>query len=479
MLSPRSFLRNLSLMVVMRLVSAAMAFTLFWYIARVWGAERLGAFALLFAISVFCQQLPLLGLHIPLIREVATDAPLAATRNSTLALLALLVSLVVGILVVIMGMNLYPSDMHASFWLVGAAMLPTAWTAVAEAILTGQQRMHLIARVNLAESVLRVALSFAVIGAGMGLTALFAVFLACRACAAGGYFYLGPWPAIRMRHARIRTLWQYVAELPVYGGIHFLAALLGKLDVFALSLMLGLAELGLYASALKIYEVALMAPSVLAMVLFPAFSRAATAAESDFQRLYRQTFFWGCVASLPCAVAIACLAGAIVSGLFGSSYLGAANVLQVLILAVVLVGMNQTLALLLLAKKAPELDLRALAAALVALFALLALLVPRFGYLGAAWAVAGSMLVQLIFHASMAARRFGATGLFVPLVRPVAGAAAMAAVMVLLRDSSPFLALVAGFLTYGIALAAMGTLNPRNLSALVAMLRHARENGRG
>ena len=54
----------------------------------------------------------------------------------------------------------------------------------------------------------------------------------------------------------------------------------------------------------------------------------------------------------------------------------------------------------------------------------------------------------------------------------------MAAVMMLLRDSSPLLALVAGFLTYSIALAAMGTLNPQNLSALVAMLRHARENGR-
>lgn len=468
----RTLARNLASMSVMRLGSALISFSLFWFLARSSDTAFVGAYAFLLGVYAFLQQLPLLGLHLAAVRDVAADTDAAPKIAANLGALGFATSALMGLACLAVGLAAYPQDLHLAFGLLGLAMLPTAWINVAEAILIGRQNMSTVASVNLVESVLRACCSAIAVWQGWGLDALFLIFLTGRLGAALAYSRAAAVPGWRPALIDWRALRRHLTECPVFFGIMLMSAVISRFDLFFLSRLGGFAELGIYAVAAKIYEAALMAPSVITSVLYPAFSQLAPQEGQQLEALLRTAILWVFMLALPCAIGVGILAEVLVSQAFGADYAAAAPVLQVLIAAVVLVALNQMLTLALLSHHEQGADLYSLLLSAAAMVLLLAGLIPLFGMLGAAWAVLLTMLLQFAIRYVFVRRRLQLHPGLAALWKPLLAGAAMIAVAAL--PLSLIITVPLAGVAYLTVLYAVGGVGPEAMQAVLGLLRARR-----
>jgi O-antigen/teichoic acid export membrane protein len=143
-------------------------------------------------------------------------------------------------------------------------------------------------------------------------------------------------------------------------------------------------EVGLYSAPFKIYEMGLMVPSVITLVLFPMFARAFTDSRPMFEQMYSTMFQMTFLVGLPSVVLFAAIADFVVPFIFGAEYAAGALVLQILAFAILFIAMDQVLTVVVLAGHREDLELKILAISFSVYLALLLMLIPMLGYLGAA-----------------------------------------------------------------------------------------------
>lgn len=457
-------------MSAMRLGSAVLSFAVFWYLARTSGASFVGAYAFLLGVYAFLQQLPLLGLHLAAVRDVAANADDAPKVVANLGSLGVVTAVMLGLACYFVGIGFYPPEMHLSFALLGGSMLPTAWVNLAECILIGRQNMRIVALVNLGEAALRSLVSAVAVFNGGGLGILFLIFLVGRIGAAIAYQRSPPVPRWQRHLVDWPRLRAHLCETPVFLGIMVFSAALSRLDLFFLSKLGSFADVGIYAVAAKIYDAALMAPAVITSVLYPAFSQAANRELAELAGLSRTATFWVFVLALPCAIAVALVAQPMINLIFGASYEKSAEVLQILMGGVVLMALNQLLTLVLLARHRQNLDFQTLLISTVCNALLLGALIPPLGVTGAAWAVLAAMLVQLCVRYGLV-RHFEFEPGFGTLWRPVLAAVAMVMVALEALHLHPAIMLLLALATYFITLFAVGGIRAEAVRAVVGLVR--------
>ncbi len=399
------FVRSLSSVAAARVVMAIGGFFLFWLIATEAGTETLGGFALVLSLFLATQQLPLLGLHIPIARDIAngTRSPLEVFRG--VLPISLFSAVVLMLVVVVVGRLAYPPALNNAFVLIALAIVPAAITGIAEAILIGQQRMEIIARVALTENLTRSIICIGLILAHAPLPWLFATLLVCRVGA--GIFYLRLFPEAR---GRLSSVSPFLSQVPAFLGIAVLATVAARMDLLILGGLAGVVEAGVYAPAARLYEFGLLVPSIVATALFPSFSKAAPVRPqlvSLLMRVWRVVAWTTMLAVVPAAL----LAPTVVEMLFAPEAAATGLALSILCLALVLVTLDQTLTLALLAAGAQKWDLLSLCVGVLTGVTLLCLLTPSHGARGAAASVVAMMAVQLSFRLAIAIRVLEIRGL--------------------------------------------------------------------
>jgi len=462
----------------MRIVTAVLSFLVIAFMARTWSIEQLGDYSALLAFFVLLQQAPLLGLHFRVTRETAARPDSLSRQVTCATALALGVALLLLLLLVGVGSALYPSHLHLAFWLVGLSLLPTGLIVAAEAVLLGQERMTAIAGVNIAENVLRTMAFLWLIGAGAGVDAVFAAFLALRVLAAAAFFLrCGLWVALDRRLLGRAALADYLRASPVFAGILLFTAGINRFDFIALSQLGTAADVGAYTVPYKIYEVTLMAPAIIVLVVYPVLARLFEDDRPAFERTLRFLCTFNVIAGLPCAVAVAALAEPIVGLLFGDGFVSTAPVLGLLVFCTVLLGLDQAMTAGLLAAHRQKLDLYVLAGTFAAYLVLLAVLIPAWGYMGAAVATFAAALVQVVLRYAFARALFVSRAVLLRLGAALVAAACMAAAVWATSGWPPPLALPAWFAVYGTVLLLLRGVSTDDLR-LVRSLIAARRAGR-
>jgi O-antigen/teichoic acid export membrane protein len=185
--------------------------------------------------------------------------------------------------------------------------------------------------------------------------------------------------------ARLRTIEGHVLRRALWGFGAVLLLQLGlRSDQLLLSQLGGPQELGWYASAYKFIEQITLLATMVNGILLPALSRRG---EAETRARLQSIYFATLVASIGSAAVLGGAAGFIVNAAFGPGFAPAAPVLSILALAIPGVAMALVGTLYYsLAGADAQLMLRALAGLALSVVANL-LLIPRYGAVGAAWAV--------------------------------------------------------------------------------------------
>ncbi|GAP35866.1 lipopolysaccharide biosynthesis protein [Piscinibacter sakaiensis] len=454
-----------------RLVMAAVNFGLFWALSHTLDVGSLGSYALLMNLFYMAQGLPLLGLSVPLERRAAAQPETLAQELSNALTIALPVGAALGLGIAAWGALAHGPALALPFALLGAAVFVSAWILVAESVLMGREEMAAIARRQCAEAVLRLALALAVIALGGGLAGVMAVFLLLRVGLAAAYLRTGRLPRPRVGLLARAIFRRNLSEMPVYFGIAMLAGIVSRADALVLDRVGGPADVAMYTVASRLYDAALMLPTVVAIVLLPALARLYASDAPRFRAGLAGMLLAVGGLGLPLALGTAALAQPLMDLLYPPQYAAAAPILRWLMVAAWLTAIDQVLSSAMLASEAQHADFLSMALSIAALAAGFALAVPALGPLGAAVAVTLALLARVAWRLRWLLRHHAAEGLG---RRLLAGAACAAAGLGGLLAGLPHGALAALAGSWGALLlagAASGALRPSTLRGL----RHWRE----
>src|SRR5262249_36218924 len=242
---------------------------------------------------------------------------------------------------VILGMTgqLYPESMRPSFWLVGASLVPGGLAFLGESVLVSKGLLTRVATITIGESLLRTGIWVVLVVAGFGLTTLFLALPVLRVLACIAYYRRQELrPILSIRRSQRDILSDLFRRSPTFLGILMLAAGINRLDFIMLSALGTLADVGQYSAPYKLYETALMVPSMLTLTVFPEFARVAAASQQQFNGLLRQFVRVVVTVGLPVAVVLAFVAGPLMVLLFGSDFASAADVLVILAISPVFIA---------------------------------------------------------------------------------------------------------------------------------------------
>lgn len=394
----RQLLGNLASVTVLRLGMAALGFGLFWVLSHELPTEQLGGFSVLMNTFFLLQTLPLLGLSVHLTREVAAHPAQRSAQMGQALLFSAPWTLLLALGVGLYGQWVAPAGLQTAHWLVGLALVPTAFTLVAESTLIGMEQVRPLTLINLGEAAVRLVGAALAVSQGAGLEGVFAVFLLGRVLSAGLYMRLAHLPRIewpKAPGAAWQGLWR---EAPPYLGLAVVTAATSRIDVLMLSHMQGLEAAGVYAAAARLYEASQMVSTMALVVIFPVLARLFHTDPAAFSAMLDRCLRWGLLLGVPVVLGVGALMPWLVKGVYAPHLWGSAAVLQVLCVGTWLLALDQLMSTTMLAARAQRDDLAAMVIGLLLLLALIPLLLPVLGLTGTAWAVVLALALRLAWR---------------------------------------------------------------------------------
>jgi O-antigen/teichoic acid export membrane protein len=468
----RTLLSKMASVTVLRLGVAVLGFGMFWLLSHRLSANELGGFSLLMNTFMLLQTLPLLGMHVHLIREVAARPEQQASELTHALTFAMPVATAMALGLCLFGAIGADATLRWPFVLLGLSMVPTAWVLVAESALIGREQLQVLTTVIMLESGWRVMGALVSLWQGWGLGGVFAFFLAGRFITSAVYALRGGLPRIRMAQVSRAGLQQYLALAPTYLAIGLVSAAHARIDMLVLSRLRDLNEVGISAAAAKLYEASMMVSTMALMIVYPILSRLFASDRSAFALMLSRSVRWGLLLGAPLVLVGMTLAPALVHVIYLPRLWAAADVLQPLLLAAWLMALDQLLSSTMLAAQAQSQDLRVMVIGLLTLLLGLLVLGPTFGALGTAWAVVAGLVVRVASRLLWAQRDLALPGLMKESARSALAAALCVGVFFATsdRDLAPHmapwlqgtLALGAALLTHAAAAALTGAFSAQH-----------------
>ena len=437
-------------------------------LGRALGAEGYGEYAYWYALIPLLSNLAGAGIGIVVTREIARDPEVGSRLlgDAILVRLAFGVLLLLGIAIV--GPRLHgPVEALLLVVVAGAALLDFGQD-VSIWVLRAHERLDLEAVLLLVSQLVWLALIALAIVLHAGMLAL----LGAAAVAFLVRAVVGAWIVTRRFHgpryvpdtARLLAL---VREGLPFGLALFGVVLYGRIGLLTLKNLATSLDVSYFQVGYLLSQPFTFVATALAMAMFPSLARRAHTPSHELGASLRRALKCQVLLGLPLTLALVVLAEPLIALLFADQAFGSsATALRILSLGITVIFLNHAARYALAALDRQRDYLVAVAVAIVVNGAMCALLVPRFGFVGACLAfLAGELSIWIVCQRALAGHVHPAE-VARDAFRPLA-AAGLAAVWVVALHAAPvaLIALAAG-ITYVLILWKTKALTPGELRVL-------------
>jgi O-antigen/teichoic acid export membrane protein len=459
-------LRNSGFALIGAITPQAVNFLLFLLAARQSGAAEAGAYALAVKYANLFLPISLLGLEELMTREVAKDHSTTLTYLTNFGLLRLLSGFIFyGLLWLVAGVLIpYPLDTTHLILLFGLIIIPNGLNQLGYALFVAHEQQGYSASVILLTNLIGFGFGWLALWRGMGLVALV---LARLAMAWIGLamnvllvrrYLLTDAPQQALRVVAPRWLWQQIQIVLPFTLMVLFYTVEWQIDAVILSVFRSQAELAYYYAAHSILTYYLLVLSAYRSAVLPVMARLYVIARDSLGRLHDRSFFYLSLLVLPLAAGTALFAPQILA-IFGTGFPLVTGVLRVLMVALVIVFLNEPNSRLMIVAERQRQAAFFLGLSMgVNVIANLAL-VPTWGALGAAAARVISVLAFSLPNAWYVFRHVRRHNPLRGLPRPLLATGLMCGAMMLLTRWMPWwLAAGLGGSLYAAVLLALGGL---------------------
>jgi O-antigen/teichoic acid export membrane protein len=430
---------------------------------RYLGAAGYGSFALALALVQMLGVLADFGVVTVVVREISREPGRTGELVGNALTLRLLLGVVVVALAALLSLALpYSPDVRVAILIAGVPFVLGLATTSLTTIFQARLQMGRAAVADVAGRVAGLAALVAVVEADLGFEAV----VATTAVAAAVTL------AVTLAMVRVRPQTGRWRELLVPAIPLGLALAVNEIyfraDTFILSLFRPFAEVGHYTLAYRIFELIAVLPAIVMTSVFPLLSRYVAEQRELANRVLDTTADVFVALAAPIAAAGLVLAPELVQLVAGDAFAGAETPLRLLLCAAGAAWVSGLLGYTLIAGDRRRAVLLLSLTALAVNVALNLALVPSYGADAAAAVALGSEALLLAGGWILVRRELGLTPRTRVLWRALVAAAAMAGLLVWLRDLTLAVLVPAGAAVYAVALAALGGIDRRALEALRA-----------
>lgn len=414
------------------------------------------------------------GLDYLVTREVADDLrDTTRVASAAAAVKTLLSALAYGLLIFAVWKLHYPSVVLHVVLILGTIVFLENISDIADAVFQGAQRMDYITRTMLLSSASIFVFATVALLLGLGLLGFVTgITIGCLVRTLVGVNFLrrnfGRLSPREVENDEVRRLMR--AAVPLMGAT-VLSLLFHRIDILMLSRMVDERFWGYYGVAVRVIDVVVLAPRILATAVYPQLRLAREKGETPTVTLISGSTRVTLVFCSALAIAVWIFAPFIVRVMGGSGFAPAVGALRILAWAIALqAGCHMMVRLLFAADR--ERDLLPIGAiGIVANVILNALLIPRMGIKGAALATFVSYGLTLALYFYYARR----AGFRVPLWPSAGGAlsalAAAIAITVLLRGQPLWLRAGASVMGWFLVLTVLRVNSVKEVQEALRLLR--------
>lgn len=461
--------RNTLVLVALRVLMPALAVGLVLMLSRYLGVEGLGRYTLAFSFLYLFNAIAPLGLGAIITRDGARDKVMLNGMLSNAMTLGTIASLVLTVAMAgVAYLSDYDNGTRTAILILSLALLPCTIGLFQDSAFIALERMDYLALGTVVEYTIKVGIGMLLLLLGYGLNSVLLVAVIGRVvgCIIS---------AVLLKRLALNTRWAYDPEIvrrlmklaPTFLLMGIFATLYWRIDIFMLSKLQPVEQVGYYGAAWRILELAMVIPQSLCLALYPKISASALSDLPQLQKIGRGAMRYLLAFSLPAAIGVTLLGSPILQLLYGEAFRTAAYTLSVLILTLIPYGFVRYHAYVLVGANHQRVDL-VLNVVMSGLNIVLNLvLIPLYGHLGAAIATIISISAYGILQYSYLVRKLPghAAQLGVSVVVLVSSAA-MGLVVWLVRDIGIFASIMAGVVAYGVSLLAGGFFSQTELQLL-------------
>lgn len=362
----------------------------------------LSYFSILSAISEF-------GINQYLIREVAIDKNRLSHLLASSIILRLTITSVLFALLALFMFAIDPNKLRVAVILIAVlAVIPQSATITFDSIFVALRKLRISAVGLLVLNLSTSLLGFLLVKSGFGiLGALWALFI-------GQIIYVVVLGLIALSYklrvsfnVSSKALKEIIRGALPYGILGILGILYFKIDSPLLLYLRGAYDAGIYGVAYKFLEAVIFIPSALSAALFPVLAKLAATEPNKVYSTYLKTTKLFLAASLIVVLIYLTILPTVITR-FLPQYLPAIGVIQVLTLAVPFFFMITPQAAILLSHKTHLKKMILLSIFNLALnISLNLMLIPKYGYFGAAWVTVISDVIGFVIFFIFIKRYYG------------------------------------------------------------------------
>ncbi len=461
--------KNTLVLVALRVLMPALAVGLVLMLSRYLGVEGLGRYTLAFSFLYLFNAVAPLGLGAIITRDGARNRAQLDGMLSNAMTLGAITSLTLTLAVAALAYLFdYDHETRVAIVILGLALLPCTIGTFQDSTFVALERMDYLAFGTLAEYVIKVGGGMLLLFLGFGLNSvlLLAVIGRVVGCVIS---------AILLKRLNIHVRWALESETirgllklaPTFLLIGIFATLYWRIDIFMLSKLKPVEEVGYYGAAWRILELAMVLPQSLCLSLYPQISASALSDLSQLRNIGRSAMRYLLVLSLPAAIGVTLLAAPLLQILYGEAFRAASHTLSILILTLVPYGIVRYHAYVLVGANHQRIDLTLNVVMSVLNVILNLILIPRYGHFGAAMATFVSICAYGVLQYGYLLNRLPGRAAPLTIPAPVVFACmAMALCVWLLRDFNLFVVIGVAAMLYGVCLSVGGFFSDAELKLL-------------
>ncbi len=399
--------------------------------------------AFVFIVEIFTD----LGLSEFAQRSVARDKNLAGKYLGNLLTWKILISVCV-FMVLFLAVNLLKSSPETRFtvYLLGFANILRSLKSTCRSLFRAFERFDLDCITMYIEKTSLLVVGIVVLVLGGGLVSFALVFVIVRVFDSALTFVILNWKVVKViPQFDFAFLKKVQLEALPFGLFAVIITIYSYTDTVMLSFMRTDAEVGWYNAAHKIYEGLIIFPFIICVILYPRLSQLFVVNKKAHSLLFARAAKYMFISSLPLLICGVILSGNIVNILFGEQFQNSVVALQILFLGVVFVFQIRLFQIILNSIDKQKVVMYVGLIGLIVNVFLNLLLIPRYGFTGAAVTTIISELIVFSIYYFYLSRSYFEVSIWRLSLKPFLASLIVGA-LVWKFNTLPFILLLSGAL---------------------------------
>ncbi len=425
----RNISKNLLFLSSGELVSKILQFVLFVYAARLLDQASFGKFSFALSLSFIAIIAADLGINQLLIREIARDKKDISRYfiNAFVVKLSFAFVAYFFIIILLNALN-YPQDTRYVVYAIWIFTIISTFTDLFYSIFRAFEKMFFDALIKTLRMVILASVGLYVLFNGYGVLAFSIVFIGVELLMLIIAYFIATSKFMKLSFEINFKFMKNLVKTAFPLGIAFIfSSIYFYIDSVMLSKMRGDVEVAIYSVAYNLALAILFIPAVYTNAIYPVMSRYFKTSKENLVFLYNRSFKYLYIIGLPISAGVYMLADRIIVFFYGKTYIGSVIALQIIAWFLFIKFLNYLMGYVL--SSVDQQNSRMVGQGLTAAFnvALNLILIPKFGYVGAAASTFFTEIFLFILYYWYVSKSLHSYNFLPILIRPVIAVSAMIA----------------------------------------------------